>query len=1364
MRKHNIFSYLLAFLLTHVYLFGQNLSPVHFRFGLESFPSNFEMVRQKSPEITEIANGRYVRYIQSAKLLSTVERTALAEAGVHILEYIPFGVYLVSIPAQYDLAQLQHLQVRSILPVQASWKLARNLRERPLGDWAVFGERVAVNVQLYAHVSLEMAVDWCKKNGLEVLKTGKTAHFIQLLVPQDNLENIAALPIVQYMELLPPPAVPEDTRGRSLHRSNMLDSDAPSGKKYNGAGVGVLVRDDGQLGPHIDFQGRLTNLSTRAPGDGTHGDGVAGILTGAGNLDPTKKGMAAGATLYAVDYTGDFQDETIDLFLDDNVTITNSSYSNGCNSGYTLTSFIVDEQMYTFPTLMHVFSAGNANGDDCAENNYGAGNQWGNITGGHKQGKNSIATANLLANATLDNSSSRGPAYDGRIKPDISAHGNGQASASFDNQYQVFGGTSAAAPGIAGCLAQLTQAYKTLYNGQEPSAALLKTLLLNSANDLGNAGPDFRFGWGHVNASRALRHLEASRWTQHSVDNSETITQNLEIPAGVRQAKVMLYWPEAPASELAARALINDLDLTLTAANGTVYLPWKLDPTPDPVVLNTPAGKGRDSLNNVEQVAIDNPPAGTYTITIQGTEVPLGPQSFFLAWEFLTDSVTLTYPNGGEGFVPGETERIHWDASGNTGNFVLRYSSDGGANWQTMTTVPGTVRMYDWPVPNAASGQVQIQIQRGSQSDINDAPFNIAPVPQNLEITRVCPDTMQISWTDIQDTLSYDVYLLGNKYMELVGSTPTNNISIPISDAHIEKWVSARSTTESGMASRRAIALRWPGGLKNCPQPDDLALNNGLPLENNSLITCSSLDYQITVMVDNAGINPINNAIINYQIDNQPIVSEPLPVLGANASVDYTFLTPLPLNGNQSANIRIWTSYPADDYRYNDTLSYVLTYITQPIDDYFTEDFEASSTLPNGWQIVNPDASEDGITWELISGDLIGANGAPTRSLFLDCFSYNDRGMEDYVYLRPLDLSNIPSPGLSFDVSHAAYNGTYNESLRVEVFPNCDPGATPVVVWQKSDPELATVPNNTEEFKPDEAEDWRTEYVDLQQFSGQSIFVRFASVNDYGNSLFLDNINLLAFNLEVPNAAFSISADSICRNDTLYFQAFPSGSGTINYAWSFGSGAFPTTATGFGPHAVRYLTAGNKTPRLIASNLFGVDTVVNQVYTKPFPVPNFTFQTDSLTVSFNNTTQNGSSYLWTFGDGNTSTETNPVHSYAAPGNYSVKLSATNECRTVDKINSIALTTGVSDLLENWTINILPNPTEGDFRVELNGPISGAVRLSLLDTQGRLVRTVDTVLQQAVTNIAFDNLSLAKGVYRMQVITEQSLRTLSIVVQ
>ena len=68
----------------------------------------------------------------------------------------------------------------------------------------------------------------------------------------------------------------------------------------------------------------------------------------------------------------------------------------------------------------------------------------------------------------------------------------------------------------------------------------------------------------------------------------------------------------------------------------------------------------------MEQVTIVNPPSGLYTLTIDGNSIPFGPQEYFVCYEFLSDAIDLTYPIGGESFVPGESEYIRWDGYGST--------------------------------------------------------------------------------------------------------------------------------------------------------------------------------------------------------------------------------------------------------------------------------------------------------------------------------------------------------------------------------------------------------------------------------------------------------------------------------------------------------------------------------------------------------------------------------------------------------------------------------------------------------------------------------------------------------------------------
>ena len=75
---------------------------------------------------------------------------------------------------------------------------------------------------------------------------------------------------------------------------------------------------------------------------------------------------------------------------------------------------------------------------------------------------------------------------------------------------------------------------------------------------------------------------------------------------------------------------MNNLDLTDAIAGPATppqptLLPWILDHRPTAAQLNTAAGRGRDSINNVEQITIDNPTAtGGYSFTVTSRAVPQG--------------------------------------------------------------------------------------------------------------------------------------------------------------------------------------------------------------------------------------------------------------------------------------------------------------------------------------------------------------------------------------------------------------------------------------------------------------------------------------------------------------------------------------------------------------------------------------------------------------------------------------------------------------------------------------------------------------------------------------------------------------------
>ena len=212
---------------------------------------------------------------------------------------------------------------------------------------------------------------------------------------------------------------------------------------------------------------------------------------------------------------------------------------------------------------------------------------------------------------------------------------------------------------------------------------MIKAIACNTAEDLGNAGPDYSYGFGLINARRGVEAIEGNRYFINSISNGANTIHNISIPANTRRVKIMLYWVDRAASTNAGNALVNDLDLTVAEPSATIHRPLILNAAVANV--NNVAAEGVDHLNNIEQVTIENPAAGTYSININGFNIPSGPQEYVVSYEIIQSSVTVEYPYGGETLVPGEQEYIRWNAYGNeANNFTIEYSTDNGSSWTTI--------------------------------------------------------------------------------------------------------------------------------------------------------------------------------------------------------------------------------------------------------------------------------------------------------------------------------------------------------------------------------------------------------------------------------------------------------------------------------------------------------------------------------------------------------------------------------------------------------------------------------------------------------------------------------------------------------
>ncbi len=1122
---------LICLVLLHSFIQAQT-RPVQFQSGSVLPPANLETFIGEL-QVAEPVGGYQFRYLQFEQIPNQAQKARLVELGIRLSAYIPHNTFMAAIPVTLDKTRLRGLGIVSVFQPAVEQKISRNL----IGGaqaWAVNAPgTVDLDIQIQQALNLDAILPLVEAYGT-LLGRHDANHTLTVRIPDNQVRVLASEPWVFYVNTIAAPSVKDDTKGRSLHRSNVINSDYASGRHYDGSGVAVAIADDGAVGPHIDFSGRMTQLATVT--GGTHGDMTCGIAVGAGNLNPSIRGMASGADLVTFDISGYPQVvNALGNYTTYGVVVASTSYSQGCNE-YTSDTQFGDQFLFENPYLQFVFSGGNNGAADCG---YGAGSGWGNITGGYKQGKNVIACGNLDALEVLDPSSSRGPSADGRIKPDICANGRDQMSTNENNTYQVGGGTSAASPGIAGVFAQLYQAYKSLNGTTTAPAPLLKASLLNTAEDIGNPGPDFTYGWGRVNALRALRTLEESRYLSDSIAQGGQNTHSITVPAGTTALRAMLYWADPGGTPAAAVSLVNNLDFTVSDLSTSIWNPWVLDATPLAASLSAPAVRGVDSLNNMEQVVVSNPAPGTYTLTVNGSAIPFGQQRYYIVWEFRSQELTMTYPNGGEGFVPGQSEVLRWDSERDQGSVELAYTADDGLTWNTIATVAQNIQQYTWTVPNTVTGSARVRVSRNGFTDESDTSFALIARPSTITYDWACPDSIQISWQPAAGASAYVVYRLGQKFMEPVAVTGTTSAVIYGINPTVEDWFSVAAVTPQGNIGLRANAVRKAPGIFNCPLASDLSLVQPVTPAVGIIQSCQDNSaVPVSLRLSNAGTGPLSGMTINYSLNGAAVVSEPLAgTLAPGADTLFVFSLPVDLSVLGNYTMQCWITLPGDLNAFNDSVTYAIQVISGSLAQLpLIEDFETATNcptisncastvcaLPNNWiNAVNGDA--DQIDFRVHSGATPSASTGPDtdhttgtatgKYIYLEastCFN------NEAVLLSPcIDLTSSQTPQLLF--WYHLYGSNTGE-LHVDVFGD---GA-----WSND-----AIPP----FSGNQGNLWKQGVVNLAPWVGKRINVRFRGVTGGGatSDIALDDISILESS-GPPVAAFTASSSSGCTGKTFTF-------------------------------------------------------------------------------------------------------------------------------------------------------------------------------------------------------------------------------------
>jgi subtilisin family serine protease len=784
-------------------------SIVHFQSGDFLPVRNYKDVAANSSKLASaLHQGKYYVVIQFERIPDQDVRAVLKSQGVELVDYIPSNAYTATIPATVNWLMLSNIKIRSVFSLSAKQKVSNLLYQDKVPAHAQQqAGYIDLSIITFDRMQASAIFSTLSNQGVTILEELPAFKSFIVRVPVSQVRNFIELPFILWADFIDEPNKEENLPGRTQHRVNVL-SDGP--RDLQGDGVNVGIWDGGAIGSHLDFFpiGRVTQVEN--VGSSAHSTHCAGTILGRGLIDPFARGMAPNAQLFSYDFNGNVPNEIAAAIPTYSLSVSSHSYGgsatcgvNGSSIAYSGTSRATDLNLNNFPTHLHVHSAGNSQ-SSCPGG-------WYTITGSGKSAKNNILVAALTSTDAMTSFSSFGPVQDGRVKPDISSMGNNVFSTTTPaNSYTFMSGTSMATPGVAGSVSLLVQRFRQLNSNANPPSALIKNAVLNSAQDLGNVGPDYKFGYGRIDVLEAARVLEQNRYAVNNIGNGATQEITITVPTGATRLNVMLVWNDPAGTANAATPLVNNLDLTVVNGS-TTNLPWVLDKN-NP---GNPATAGVDVVSNVEQVTINAPAAGVYTVRVTGSAVTTATnQEYTLTWTIDQPRLEITYPNGGENLAPGTSELITWNNLGMTGAYTIEYSLNNGVTWNPIvSSLSPTATRYNWTVPTGVQSRLAlVRISSGTYIDQSDAVFHImGPVTGLTGDGNSCAaGEVNLSWNPVADATAYDILRLDPLTGQFVLEAAVGNVAgytVTGLTPGASVWFSVRARSSIGSISRRANAI-----------------------------------------------------------------------------------------------------------------------------------------------------------------------------------------------------------------------------------------------------------------------------------------------------------------------------------------------------------------------------------------------------------------------------------------------------------------------------------------------------------------------------------------------------------------------------
>jgi subtilase family serine protease len=581
----------------------------------------------------------------------------LAALGARIVEYVPDHAVIVAMDDDAAARVKAHGAVHGAARLRPAYKIDPALKD-DAGAVARWDGHRRLAIRFDEGEGFEAAVSEVHKVRGQVLHLSRGV--VTVKVPSSAVARLARLESVTWIGELPELRLLNDTTSWTIQTSRE-DDRAIWAHGLRGRGQIVGMGDSGidhdmcffrdpagvPIGPsHRKIVGH-GSFADAWDGDMGHGTHVAGTV--AGDQSPVTgaaqaSGMAPEARLYVTDLSPgeslyvlpppDLGELFVAPYLAGARLHTNSW--GGTANAYESYAWSVDRFTWEHKDFLPLFANGNA----------GPGLE---TVGTPATAKNVVSVGATYNGGSDDVAtfSSHGPTLDGRTKPTVMAPGVAVVSADSDGLEgtsncgtTTMSGTSMATPAVAGAAALVRQYYADGYwpygapspaHAREPSAALVKATLLNSARNMAGQNVDAAIpstgqGWGRVTLDRTLRFTGDAQYLEVFDVQDGLVTgaawAETFFASGGRPFKVTLVWTDYPASGQAAVALVNDLDLLVTAPDGARHAGNDFSGGA------SAAGGAPDRINVEEQVLVPAPLRGRYTVTVSAHQVVFGPQPF----------------------------------------------------------------------------------------------------------------------------------------------------------------------------------------------------------------------------------------------------------------------------------------------------------------------------------------------------------------------------------------------------------------------------------------------------------------------------------------------------------------------------------------------------------------------------------------------------------------------------------------------------------------------------------------------------------------------------------------------------------------